>query len=65
MKRTQIQYTATVTVHDTYDFDLKEWDGFGNWMNNLAYVYHIFGGGNDFEWFATYKYSTGWVDGMA
>ena len=62
-KHEETRYTATVTVHDTYNFDtFREWNSFGNTMNNLAYAYHILGGGNDFEWFATYTYSTKWTD---
>ena len=61
--REMMCYRATITVHDTYNFDsLREWEGFGNVMNNLAYIYHVFGGGNDFEWSATYTYSTKWTD---
>ena len=62
-KHEETRYTAAVTVHDTYNFDtFREWNSFGNTMNNLAYAYHILGGGNDFEWFATYTYSTKWTD---
>ena len=62
-KRTvPLSLTATVTVHDTYNFDTyREWNSFGNAMNNLAYSFHGWGGGNDFEWFATYTYSTKWT----
>ena len=62
-KHEEVRYIATVTVHDTYNFDtLREWDGFGNIMNNLAYIYHFLGGGKDFEWYATYTYATKWED---
>ena len=54
---------CTVTVDDTYNFDtIREWDSFGNTMNNLAYLYHFLGGGNDYEWVTTYTYSTKWTD---
>ena len=56
------RYTATVTVHDTYNFDsYRAWNSFGNILNNIAYAYHTYVGGNDFEWFATYTYSTPWT----
>lgn len=62
LKHQEKRYTATVTVHDVYNFDtFREWNSFGNAMNNLAYAYHLLGGGNDFEWFATYTYSTNWL----
>ena len=62
-KHEETRYTATVTVHDTYNFDkIREWNSFGNIMNNLALIYHLLGGGNDYEWFATYTYSTEWTD---
>ena len=62
-KHREVQYTATVVVHDTYNFDaLREWDSFGNTMNNIAYIYNAFGGGNDYEWYATYTYKEKWVD---
>ena len=62
-KHEEVRYIATVTVHDTYNFDtLREWDGFGNIMNNIAYIYHFLGGGKDFEWYATYTYTTKWED---
>ena len=36
--------TVTVTVHDIYNFDTyREWNSFGNTMNNLAYTYHKLG----------------------
>ena len=59
-KREQKRYVANVVVHDTYNFDsYRDWNSFGNIMNNIAYAYsHI--GGADFEWYATYTYSTKW-----
>ncbi len=61
-KHKETRYTATVTVHDIYNFDtLREWNSFGNVMNNLAYIYHFLEGGNDFEWFATYTHSSKWT----
>ena len=60
-KHTEARYTATVVVHDIYNFDkLREWNSFGNVMNNIAFLYNALGGGRDYEWFATYKYSTKW-----
>ena len=51
-----------VVVNDTYNFDSEiEWDSFGNIMNNFAYFYHKNGGGNDFERYATYSYTTNWT----
>lgn len=62
-KHEEVRYTAMVTVSDTYNFDaLREWNSFGNVMNNLAFIYHAFGGGNDYEWKATYTYTTKWAD---
>lgn len=62
-KHEETRYTATVKVHDIYNFDaFRAWNSFGNTMNNIAYAYHVLGGGNDFEWFATYTYSTEWMD---
>ena len=62
-KHKEERYVATVEVYDRYDFNnLREWNSFGNIMNNLAYIYHIFGGGDDYEWFATYTYTTKWED---
>ncbi len=59
-KREQKRYTATVVVHDVYNFDsYREWNSLGNIMNNLAYAYSFIGG-NDYEWYATYTYSTKW-----
>ena len=61
-KHEEVRYTAIVVVNDTYNFDCeREWDSFGNIMNNLAYFYHKNGGGNDFEWYATYSYTTNWT----
>ncbi len=60
--RKEERYTATVTVHDTYNFDhVREWNSFGNVMNNLAFIYDTIIGGADFEWYATYTYSTAWT----
>ena len=51
-----------VVVNDTYNFDSEiEWDSFGNIMNNFAYFYHKNGGGNDFDWYAIYSYTTNWT----
>ena len=62
-KHEETRYVATVLVYDEYDFDnLREWDGFGNIMNNIAYEYHMLGGGHDYEWSATYTYATKWTD---
>ena len=62
-KREQTRYTASITVHDIYNFDsMREENSFGNFMNNLAYKYHSAGGGKDFEWYANYTYSTKWSD---
>jgi hypothetical protein len=62
-KHEEVRYKAIVSVHDTYNFDkFRECNSFGNVMNNLAYSHHILGGGNDFEWYATYTYSTKWTD---
>ena len=62
-KHEEARYTANVTVYDKYNFDkIREWEGFGNIMNNLAYTYHVLGGGNDYDWYATYTYATKWTD---
>ena len=62
-KHEEIRHTATVVVSDIYNFDsLRDWNSFGNIMNNIAYLYHLAGGGNDFAWTATYTYSTKWTD---
>ncbi len=61
-KHEEVRYTATVTVYDTYDFDeFRDWNSFGSIMNNLAYIYSFFGG-NDYDWYATYTYTTEWTD---
>ena len=61
-KHDETRYTATVTIHDNYDFDsYREWNSFGNVMNNLAYLYHSLGGGKNYEWSAIYTYSTKWA----
>lgn len=47
---------ATVTVIDTYDFDMKPWTGLGNILNNLACLAHDhLGIGRDYEWEASYE----------
>ena len=62
-KHEEVRYIATVTVHDEYNFDtFRECNSFGNIMNNIAYIYHFLGGGKDFEWYATYTYTTKWED---
>ena len=62
-KHEEIRYTASVIVHDTYNFDsIRTWNSFGNIMNNFAHIYHNLGGGNDFDWFAAYTHSTKWTD---
>ncbi len=62
-KHKETRYTAIVTVHDKYNFDsFRSWNSFGNIMNNFAYAYHLSGGGNDFDWYAIYTYSTKWTD---
>ena len=62
-KHEEVRYTATVVVYDRYDFDeFREWNSFGNIMNNLAYSYSILFGANDYDWYATYTYTTKWTD---
>lgn len=62
-KHKEKRYTATVEIHDVYNFDeVREWNSFGNVMNNLAIAYDIFVGGYDFDWTATFTYSTKWTD---
>ena len=62
-KHDEIRYVATVVVYDIYNFDsLRPWDGFGNMLNNGAYILNVFGIGNDYTWYATYTYSTRWED---
>lgn len=44
------------TVPLSLDFDLKKWNGFGNILNNLAYLAHeLLCVGNDFDWEVTYE----------
>ena len=52
----QSYYTyARVKISDTYDFDLKDWNGVGNIMNNIACLSQgIFGIGTDYDWSAEY-----------
>ena len=60
-KQRQERYVATVTVYDEYDFDLKEWKGIGNTLNNIARILHIgMGVGRDYKWTAVYTYNTSW-----
>jgi len=55
-EQTIIERYATVTVIDTYDFDMKPWTGFGNILNNLACLAHDYLGiGRDYEWEASYE----------
>lgn len=54
------RYVATVRAWDIYDFDLKSWDGFGNILNNMAYIAHQFEIGEDYFWDATYTEATDW-----
>ena len=62
-KRDQVRYVAVVEVSDTYNFDkIREWNGIGNILNNGAYIAHGFGFGTDYEWSATYTYTTQWED---
>ena len=54
------RYVATVRVWDKYDFSLNEWKGFGNILNNMAYIIHQFEVGEDYFWDATYTETTNW-----
>ena len=50
-----------VVVYDRYDF--TEWrnDGsFGSVMNNAAYLGQLFGYIKDYDWEATFTYTTPW-----
>lgn len=59
MKKTR--YIATVEVSDTYNFDeFRDWNSFGSVANNLAYLYHLLGGGYDYAWTATFTQATKW-----
>ena len=55
-----VRYHAIVIVQDEYDFDPKEWDSFGNFLNSGAYYLHQIGVGTDYEWKAIYIYTTEW-----
>ena len=41
---------------------LVSWNSFGSVMNNIAVIYDFFIGGNDYDWYATYTYTTDWED---
>ena len=57
----QYRYVATLMIYDEYDFDLKDWNGLGNVLNNMAYILHVGGSvGNDYKWTAIYVYKTKW-----
>ena len=57
----QVRYIVTVEVHDRYDFTKQEWDGVGNYLNNYAmYAHDWFGIGKDYDWYATFTYTTPW-----
>ena len=49
-------YIVEIEIWDTYDFDLKEWNGFGNIVNNIAALLHCFDVGNDYEWRVSLTY---------
>ena len=60
-KKEQIRYVVIVEVSDIYDFDeIRDWNSVGSIANNMAYIYHLFGGGNDYEWTATFTQTTKW-----
>ncbi len=60
-KITLTRYEAIVAIYDKYDFNgLNECEGVGNILNNMAYAYHMIGGGTDFERMAMYIYDTEW-----
>ena len=60
-KKTQVRYTAKVIVYDYYNFDsVREWNSFGNIMNNIAYYMHQYGAGKDYMWYAAYIHATPW-----
>ena len=49
-------YIVQMEIWDTYDFDLKEWNGFGNIVNNIAALLHCFDVGNDYDWRVSLTY---------
>lgn len=60
-KHEEVRYTATVVVYDVYNFDnLRSGFSLGNILNNGAYILNVLGVGNDYEWYATYTFSTKW-----
>ena len=55
------RYVVTIVITDIYNFDnLRDWDGVGNCLNNIAYLAHILGTGHDYTWDVQYTYSTEW-----
>ena len=60
-RRKEKRYVVNVIVHDTYNFDeLRKWNSFGNFMNNVAVLYDVFLGGHDFYWSANYTVFGRW-----
>ena len=60
-KHEEERYIAEVVVHDVYNFDsIRPWNSFGNILNNGAFILNVMGVGNDYEWYATYAYTTKW-----
>lgn len=60
-KQEKKRYVATVVISDTYDFDeIRDWNSLGSIANNLAYIYHLLGGGHNYEWTATFTQVTKW-----
>lgn len=57
----KVRYVVTIQVHDTYDFTKREWESIGDYLNNGAYYLHNMGVGEDYEWYATYTYTTRWT----
>ena len=49
-------YIVEIEIWDTYDFDLKEWNEFGNIVNNIAALLHCFEVGNDYDWRVSLTY---------
>ena len=49
-------HIVEIEIWDTYDFDLKEWNGFGNIVNNIAALLHCFDVGNDYDWRVSLTY---------
>jgi len=60
-EREQTRYSITITVSDRYDFTSQPWDSVGNYLNNAAWILHdYFDVGKDYQWDATFTYTTKW-----